>query len=79
MNNPRDLPPTFHSLVTSGLGYCCEYFFFEAFKEVETGLITTRLGCHPATTSKHRRLWREGKLECAKCAECLKPKLEKLK
>lgn len=75
MNNPRVNEISF--LITDGLGYCCEAFFFQAFKDVPTGLISTRLGCVPATVSKHRRRFRLGEFKCTDCSECLNKRLEK--
>ena len=73
----RDKTRELSYLVTSGLGYCCEYFFFDCFKKVGTTLIATRLGCSPSTVSHHRKAFRLGQLECAKCEGCLKERLAK--
>tara|TARA_R110000868_G_scaffold51826_3_gene163970 strand:- start:123 stop:356 length:234 start_codon:yes stop_codon:yes gene_type:complete len=70
---PRNSVPY---LITEGLGYCCESFFFDAFAPIQSVVIATRLGVSPRTIGEHRAKWREGKLKCTECANCLKGKLK---
>lgn len=51
-----------HSLIVGGLGYCCEYWFWQHFREVPTELLAARLGVHPRTV----RRWRKGPHLCEK-------------
>lgn len=56
-------------LITDGLRYCCEYFFWSYFRTVSSELIAARLGVTEATVQRHRRWYAEGKYKC-KHAEC---------
>lgn len=65
----------FHFLVCEGLGYCCEWAFFYAHKNITTGMIATRLGCDRRTVNYHRKPFREGALRCDECKGCLRAAL----
>ena len=60
-------------LITRGLGYCCEYFFFSRFTDTE--LIAARLGVSERAVRKRKQLLREGKIQCLNCERCLKSRL----
>lgn len=59
------------SLITDGLGYCCEAWFWERFKDVTTELIAARLGVSDRAVRKHRAAFRRGELVCQEKAKCL--------
>ncbi len=75
MNNPRMKHPTYASLVTDGLGYCCSYFFTKYFLGESRSLIALRLGCDVTTVQNARNRLRQGKLTCANCPNCIERKL----
>ena len=64
-------------LITTGLGYCCEWFFWYYFQETDAELIAARLGVTPNTVRRHRLWWREGRLECKGGPCCLLARLSK--
>ena len=53
----------------SGLGYCCEWFFFSRFKR--TALIAARLGVTPRAVCYHKEAWRAGECACEGKPNCL--------
>lgn len=59
------------SLITEGLGYCCEAWFWKHFKEVSTELIAARLGVTDRAVRKHRAAFRRGEMKCENQAKCL--------
>ena len=68
-NNPRANSVSF--LITDGLGYCCENFFWAAFEGISSELIAARLGVARRTVNRHRQWWADGQLECAELSNCL--------
>ena len=86
MNKPRDLSPNntrelrFETCVTEGLGYCCEYFFWQKYAGVETELIAARMGVSERTARRRRLKAQRGELKCRKEEACLiQPKRGMLK
>ena len=71
-NNPR--PNSIPTLITKGLGYCCEWFFFSHYSDVE--MIAARLGVNERTVRKHKKAFKDGLLNCADCPNCMKGKLK---
>jgi len=69
-------PESVQSLITNGLGYCCEYFFWKCFDKVPSELVTLRLGAAKRTIQLHRAAARKGKFSCAQCANCLERKVK---
>ena len=67
---------TISSLVTEGLGYCCEFGFFRRYKR--TGLIAERLGVSERAVRYRKELFAAGKIKCKNCPGCLDVKLRKL-
>jgi len=67
-DNPREL--SIASLITTGLGYCCEAYFWERFKNVSTELIAARLGVTERAVRTHRAAYRQGEFECQKNVKC---------
>ncbi len=53
-------------LITEGLGYCCEGFFWARYLDIPAPLIGARLGVTAATINRHKSEYR-GKLH--KCKE----------
>lgn len=68
---------TIKSLVTKGLGYCCEAAFFRAIKQ--TGAIATRLGVSDRAVRYRKELFNEGKIACEHCPNCMDARLTRLK
>lgn len=68
---------TIKALITDprphGLGYCCEYAFFKLKKR--TGLIAERLGVCDRAVRYHKRAFKDGRVRCENCHNCLKGKL----
>lgn len=58
-------------LITTGLGYCCEAFFWERFKEIPSDLIAARLGIAVRTVNRHRQWYAEGKFSCEGKLTCI--------
>lgn len=75
-NNPREIQPnitrenTVSYLITAGLGYCCEWAFFNLFIDKPTSLIADRLGVTKRAVNIHKRAWREGKTTCRELPVC---------
>ena len=82
MNNPRALPlhnprpNTVEYLITEGLGYCCEWFFWTRFEHLPADLIAARLGVIDSTIRRHRQWYHEGRFQCACKESCLVERLE---
>lgn len=57
-------------LITEGLGYCCEWFFFSRYSN--TDMIATRLGVTPRAVRYHKTALEEGELHCEQCSNCMK-------
>lgn len=68
-NNTREL--WFETCVTEGLGYCCEFFFWQKYGEVANELIAARLGVSERTVRRRRLKAQQGKLKCKKEEQCL--------
>lgn len=63
-------------LIVGGLGYCCEYAFWTAYRQNrQTPLAAERLGVTVRAVQKHKAARRRGKLKCQNCLTCLKEKL----
>jgi len=75
-NNPRVIkihnsrPNDFKSLVTNGLGYCCEWAFFNLFIDKPSSLIADRLGITKRAVNIHKRAWKEGRTTCQELPVC---------
>lgn len=69
--------PNITRLVTEGLGYCCLFAFFSLFRR--TGIISDRLGVTSAAIRYRKAQFREGKLVCKRCPNCLRSQLKRLK
>jgi hypothetical protein len=57
-------------LVRHGLGYCCEWSFFQFYKDCE--LIAIRLGVSSRAVRKHKAAVLAGEIRCTNCKGCLK-------
>jgi hypothetical protein len=64
-------------LITEGLHYCCEYFFWARFKHVSSELIAARLGVTLVTIRRHRVWYAEGRYKCKCNAGCILEKRNK--
>lgn len=63
---------TLKELITTDLGYCCEWFFFHHYRQNRfTPLIAARLGVSLRAVQKHKSAYRQGKLKCSNCSKCL--------
>jgi len=69
-HNPRE--GTLADLITTGLGYCCEAWFWAYFKNVSTGLVAARLGVSERAVRKRRAMFKQGELVCQEKTKCLK-------
>lgn len=69
-HNPRE--GTIASLITTGLGYCCEAWFWAYFKDVSTELIAARLGVGERSVRRRRAMFKQGELVCQEKMKCLK-------
>ena len=58
------------TLITDGLGYCCEWKFFSLFSNCET--IADRLGVTARAVRKHKAAFQAGDLKCKDCKNCMK-------
>jgi len=58
-------------LVTRGLGYCCEAFFWQRYAGVSSDLVAARLGIAVRTVNRHRQWYKEGNLKCQDTGDCL--------
>jgi hypothetical protein len=56
-------------LITSGLGYCCSWFFFTHFKR--TALIAIRLGVTPRAVRYAKAKFKSGEMKCRGCENCM--------
>lgn len=74
-NNPR--VNSVEYLITEGLGYCCEWFFWALYAEHTAEQIALRLGVSADTVRRHRSWYGQGKFQC-KHKSCLKEKVEVL-
>jgi hypothetical protein len=72
---------TVKSLITlpppSGLGYCCEWFFFRHNKQ--TGMIAARLGVTPRAVKLHKAAFRNGECACENAEGCMRRRLAEAK
>lgn len=77
MNTPRDLSANntrelwLETCVVEGLGYCCEFFFWQKYAGVEVELIAARLGVSERTVRRRRLKAQRGELKCRKEEQCL--------
>lgn len=53
-------------LITDGLGYCCEWYFFSLYHD--TSLIAARLGVSERSIRRHKA----AELCCQDCPNCMK-------
>ena len=74
-NNPREEPRPFtlEYYITRNLGYCCEWFFFQLYKD--SALIAAHLGVTRATVKRHKKWAKDEVVKCKSCVNCLKEKL----
>lgn len=72
-NNPRESLTA--SLITSGLGYCCEAWFWRWFAEVPSETVAIRLGVTMRTIQRRRALFNQGELKCQMKSKCLEQRL----
>ena len=70
-------PNSVEYLVTEGLGYCCERFFWQLYFDVESDLIAARLGVDPETIRRHKKRFHAGDYTCQGRANCIPKRLEK--
>jgi len=77
-NNPSEQPRpgSVAHLVTQGLGYCCEAFFWKRYVGVSSDLVAARLGIAARTVNRHRQWYEEGSLSCPNKKDCLAKLLE---
>jgi len=61
------MPTRLNHLITSALGYCCEWFFFQRYRSPT--LIAARLGVSLSAVKQHRR--KASCESCAQAANCL--------
>ena len=77
MNNTLALSPdkprvnSVEYLITVGLGYCCEAFFWERFKTIPADVIAARLGVSTNTIRRHRLWHSEGRFTCTRAHNCI--------
>jgi len=77
MNNILALSPdkprtnSVEYLITVGLGYCCEAFFWERYVTLPADVIAARLGCTADTVRRHRQWHREGLIVCQRALNCI--------
>ena len=62
-------------LIQTGLGYCCERFFWEKFAVVPSDLIAARLGVSVEAVRAHRRRFEAGEFLCEQKEACLEGRL----
>ena len=55
-----------NKLITEGLGYCCEWFFFQHFQNSD--LIAARLGCSVRAVQVHKA----AEKRCEECPNCMR-------
>lgn len=72
-HNPRESLTA--SLITQGLGYCCEAWFWRRFAEVPSETVAIRLGVVTRTIQRRRALFNQGELKCLKKEKCLERRL----
>lgn len=72
-NNPRQSLTS--TLVTSGLGYCCEAWFWQWFAEVPSETVAIRLGVTMRTVQRRRALFNQGELKCQMKSKCFDQKV----
>ena len=70
-NNPRPIANSVADLITTGLGYCCEHFFWTKYLDLPAPLIAARLGVSPDTIRRHKQWYREGRFSCSNSSNCL--------
>lgn len=75
MTSPR--PNSVEYLITEGLGYCCEKFFWQLYFDVESDLIAARLGVDPEAIRRHKKRFQAGGYACQSLANCIPKRLEK--
>ena len=66
-HNPRK--GTVAYLITSGMGYCCEWKFFSLYHNTE--LIAARLGVSERIIRRHKQAFAEGALCCENKENCM--------
>jgi len=62
-------------LITGGLGYCCEAWFWAHFAAIPADLLAARLGVTERTIQRHRLLLKQGELGCQGKINCLNRKV----
>ena len=75
-DNPREKskpPPanTVEYLITQGLGYCCEAYFWGQYLNLPAPLIAARLGVREDTIRRHKQWYRSGKYSCTLSRNCI--------
>ena len=68
---------TIKSHETKGLGYCCEASISRVVKQ--TGAIATRLGVSDRAVRYRKELFKEGKIKCENCSNCMDARLTRLR
>lgn len=74
MNTPR--VNSVEYLITEGLGYCCEKFFWQLYFDVDSDLIAARLGVTPEAVQRHRKCFLGGGYSCVCGANCIPKRLK---
>lgn len=69
-NCSSNRPPTFVSVVTEDLGYCCVAAFFA--RNGHTATIAARTGISQRKVRMKKALWLQGQFVCEKKEGCLK-------
>ena len=69
-------PNTLEFMIVKSLGYCCEVFFWECFRELPSDLIAARFGLARSTITRHRQWFNEGRFLCCNLPTCLKRRLD---
>ncbi len=67
---PSNQPPTFASIVTEDLGYCCVAAFFA--RNQNTARIAERTGIARRNIKGKKALWKQGQFVCKNTEGCLK-------
>ena len=71
-NTPRVIRAnTVEHLIVVGLGYCCEWFFWERYWETNPNLVAARLGVEVDTIRRHRAKFADEQYACQNCPSCL--------
>lgn len=72
MSTPKSERQTVKRLIVEGLGYCCPWRFFSAYRQ--TAVIAARLGVSDRAIRYQKADFKSGRMRCEGCSNCLKGK-----